>query len=83
MKLTPDEFKRGIISWESEEPIHVRTRTAGPAGETTGWSDWLTDSTGSVVNSPAGTRFQLSIRSAEGGSSVHPNQLRWEQEQGV
>lgn len=82
MKLTPDEFKRGIISWESEGPIQVRTRTAGPAGETTGWSDWLTDSAGSVVKSPAGPRRQLSIRSAGGGALVPPNQLRWEQEQG-
>ena len=82
MKLTPDEFKRGIISWESERPIHVRTRTAGPAGETTGWSEWLTDPAVSVVESPAGMRCQLSIRSAQGGSLVYPNRLRWEQEQG-
>ena len=64
MKMTPDEYKRGVISWECHDPIHVRTRTAGAPGEAAEWSDWLTDPSGSVVQSPPGTKGQLSLRSA-------------------
>ena len=80
MRLTPEELSRGVISWESGEPLVVRTRTASEGEEPTGWSDWLTESTGSVVQSAQGRMRQLSLRNPTGGAFVPPNQLRWEQE---
>ena len=80
MRLTPGEYRRGVISWESPQPIHVRTRTGEASGEVSEWSDWLTDSTGSLVQSLPGTQCQLSLRSAIGGAFDPPKELRWEAE---
>ena len=82
MRLSPEEFSRGIISWNCREPLVLRTRTASETEESTAWSDWLKESTGSAVQSPPRRMRQLSLRNPTRGTFVPPKELRWEQEMG-
>ena len=76
MKLTPDEYRRGLLSWDSEETLKFSTSSAPTPEQPPDFSAPLADSGGSVVQS-LDYRFRA-IRQEPVGSTFGPFQVRWE-----
>jgi hypothetical protein len=58
LRLSRVEFERGVIAWDDQR-LPVRTRTFDAHGRPSAWSELLRDHTGSVVQSPPGSRAEI------------------------
>ena len=76
MKLTPDEYRRGLLSWDSEKTLKFSTSSAPTPEQPPDFSAPLADFGGSVVQ-PLDYQFKA-IREEPVGSAVGPLQVRWE-----
>ena len=76
MKLTPDEYRRGLVKWNPSASIEVRTSASDDPDAATVWSDPVSDPTGSKVPSPPGGHINLSFRMTGAGEPPFP--VRWD-----
>jgi hypothetical protein len=76
MRLTPDEYRQGLIKWNPRSHAEVRTQTANDETTESTWSEPLSDANGSKVQSPPGQFIQISHRLL--GGSEPPFHIRWD-----
>jgi hypothetical protein len=76
MKLTPEDYRRGLLKWNPQSSAEVHTFATDDPDAPTIWSDPHTDPSGSLVTSAAGVQVQLSIRRTGEGELPFP--IRWD-----
>jgi hypothetical protein len=78
MRLTTDEYDRGLVKWSSDGRVEVRTTaTDDPSGPDV-WSAPLTDPNGSHALSPPGRYLRLGCQVAGDGPPPFP--IRWDRQ---
>ncbi|MHB8618571.1 MAG: hypothetical protein ACYDAG_03210 [Chloroflexota bacterium] len=90
MRLTAEQYERGVVSWDAEVPpgaaIEPQTATwdGSPPAEPE-WSSPYTDPNGSVVTSPVRQYGQLriSMRNSDPHTTPILRGIRWERPDGV
>lgn len=78
MKLSSEEYRRGILSWNMDAKAEFRTSTATVAGEPSQWSAPLIDPNGSKVQSLPGRYTALSCHVEDLSALQRPFRVRWE-----
>jgi hypothetical protein len=76
MKLTPDEYRRGLVKWNPAASIKVQTATSDDPLAPLEWSAPLSDPNGSQVLSPPGQYVQMSWQQKAAGPAPYP--VRWD-----
>jgi hypothetical protein len=77
MRLTPEEYQQGIVTWNTESPCSIRTRTASNAEEPSDWSAALTDASGSLSTSPARAKGEIRVDNIAPEATI-PFPIFWE-----
>lgn len=79
MRLSVEEYRRGILSWDIEANATFRTATSASHHVPPEWSEPLSDPRGSRVQSPPYRYAALSLDSIDDeGALRRPFQVRWE-----
>ncbi len=78
MKLTTEEYRRGLLSWDIDSNAALRTSTAESLDEPPVWSEFLTDASGSKVQSPPYRYAAISITPEDPTALARPHSIRWE-----
>lgn len=78
MKLSQEEYRRGVLSWNIDSKADLRTSTADTTGTPPIWSDPLKNSSGSIVQSPNRRYCALRIEADDETAINRPFQVRWE-----
>ncbi len=78
MKLSSEQHKRGILTWDASGPIIFNTATADSQSEPPDWSNDLTDSNGSIVESLPRNLNMLRAKPAKQRTMPGSLSVRWE-----
>lgn len=89
MKLLREEYERGLLRWEVEDPdvyeVSFATTTSASPSELSGApleaSSWLTDPSGSRVTSPPERYMRLGVRCNRPDAEAKIKWVIWEREQ--
>jgi len=78
MKLTVEEYRRGLLSWNPDSRAAWYTSTTADPDDPRQWSGPLTDPLGSKVESPDNSFRQLRFELTDPSSPEKPHPVRWE-----
>lgn len=78
MKLTPEAHRRGLLSWTTRATLRLRTDSTDDPALPPKWSEYLTDPTGSLVQSSAHRFSMLAAEVVENEALLHPFEVRWQ-----
>ncbi len=77
MKLTAEEYQRGILYWNVTGKLKIKTSSTLP-GEPPQWSDWLTEPQGSLMQTPGHSDVHFDVKADGPVDQARPIQLRLE-----
>lgn len=77
MKLTVEQYERGILYWKVKGKLRVRTGSTSP-GEPLRWSEWLRNPDGSLVQSPGHSDITVDVKADGPVDQRQPIQVRLE-----
>jgi hypothetical protein len=78
MKLSSEDYRRGVVSWAVDSPATVETATAATLEAPTIWAPPLVDPAGSVVESGPERFMQIKIVAKDASALSRPWEVRWE-----
>ena len=78
LKLMPEEYCRGLLSWSIDSPAVVLTATSTAPDGPTIWAPPVADPMGSVVISPPGRYARVRIEAHDRTALQRPWEARWE-----
>ena len=78
MKLTPDQYRRGLLKWDSDSPVLISTATTNGPGEQEFHSAPHSDAAGSIVETPPARLQSIGVILPTGTTVIRNLQVRWE-----
>lgn len=79
MRLSKEQYQRGLLFWKSKQPVKFSTRTSNNPDAGGDWSEELTNPHGSLVTSDPLRYCDLKANLEFGKPLEVPFQVRWEQ----
>lgn len=77
MRLSQEAFARGIVSWDGPSGIIVQTMTFTPEGEPTKLSAHLSNSSGSLAQSPPYEKRTVRVQTEKAADISQLPEVRW------